>query len=312
MTGTPLDLTPFRPMLSAIGWLFWLIVLALVVAAWWLPKLLWQKIASVAIVVACFLVFVARPMQVRMATQQAQRQESNANLEESMALFKKRCEGAGEKITRTVDNVDGVVWMKWRDKEANFSDQFKLDDPYGRDCGGEDCIARLLRVTFGAELNPEEANRYRSGYRFVESIDPKDGQRYRYTGQLNQGWNQEAIDRHRQTTGSPPPPYSYRFKIERVAVEKFNARYGIAWDDISTREDREHWIAGSSLKVIDLQTNEVIAERTGYLIDRGQGSTAGFRTPWTWARSYGPSCPSISEGSTSVVFKSVKPSTQGG
>ena len=66
-------------------------------------------------------------------------------------------------------------------------------------------------------------------------------------------------------------------------IQQQSARYGITWDDISTREDRELWIAGGSLKVIDLQTNEVIAERTGYMMDREQGSRAGARSPWAYA-----------------------------
>ena len=43
-----------------------------------------------------------------------------------------------------MDNVEGVVWMKWRNKQDNLSDQFRLDDPYGHDCGGEECIEQLL------------------------------------------------------------------------------------------------------------------------------------------------------------------------
>lgn len=30
-----------------------------------------------------------------------------------------------------------------------------------------------------------------------------------------------------------------------------SARYGVTWDEISTRVDRAHWIVGSSLKIID-------------------------------------------------------------
>ena len=57
----------------------------------------------------------------------------------------------------------------------------------------------------------------------------------------------------------------------------------VTYDDISTHEDRTFWIAGSSLKVIDLQTNEVIAERVGYMVDRGQGNQSGGRSPWSYA-----------------------------
>src|SRR5690606_29528976 len=60
-------------------------------------------------------------------------------------------------------------------------------------------------------------------------------------------------------------------------------RYGVTFEDISTRQEREYWIAGSSLKVIDLQTGEVIAERIGYMYDWAQGSKAGHRSPWLFA-----------------------------
>lgn len=33
----------------------------------------------------------------------------------------------------------------------------------------------------------------------------------------------------------------------------------------------------------DLETNEAIAERVGFMIDRGQGSKAGSRSPWSFA-----------------------------
>jgi hypothetical protein len=63
----------------------------------------------------------------------------------------------------------------------------------------------------------------------------------------------------------------------------------VTYDDISTREERDFWIAGSSLKVIDLQTNEVIAERIGYMMDRGQGNDSGGRAPWLFAADH--ACP---------------------
>lgn len=55
------------------------------------------------------------------------------------------------------------------------------------------------------------------------------------------------------------------------------------FDDISTREERSNWIAGSSLKVVDLDREKVIAERVGYMIDWAQGSRAGGRSPWLFA-----------------------------
>jgi hypothetical protein len=79
----------------------------------------------------------------------------------------------------------------------------------------------------------------------------------------------------------------------------------VTYEDISTREERDHWIAGSSLKVIDLQTNEMMAERIGYMMDRGQGGNSGGRSPWLLAADY--ACPEFStqHGSTAQPYQTL-------
>jgi len=83
--------------------------------------------------------------------------------------------------------------------------------------------------------------------------------------------------------------------MERIDAPGPAPRYGITYDDISTREEREYWIAGSSLRVIDLKTQEVMAERIGYMMDRAQGSGAGGRSPWLrrspWLLAANYACP---------------------
>jgi hypothetical protein len=83
----------------------------------------------------------------------------------------------------------------------------------------------------------------------------------------------------------------YAFVLDKIPATGSAPRYGVTYDDISTREEREYWIAGSSLKVIDLQTNEVFAERIGYMLDRGQGDNSGGRSPWLFAADH--ACPSF-------------------
>jgi hypothetical protein len=58
----------------------------------------------------------------------------------------------------------------------------------------------------------------------------------------------------------------------------------VTWADISTREDRARWVAGGVIQVIDLSTQEVIAERKGFMWDYGMGSRSGGRSPWAFAK----------------------------
>jgi len=61
--------------------------------------------------------------------------ERQARLQKAEAMFAERCKNAGEKIYRTVDDVEGIFLMKLRPSEINYGEQFKMDDPYGRDLG---------------------------------------------------------------------------------------------------------------------------------------------------------------------------------
>ena len=206
----------------------------------------------------------------------------NERLARAEAMFKERCQKAGEKIYRTADNVDGVFLLKVRPKEFAFANQFLLNDPYGRDLGGDGYIESFLRGSFQATHRgtPAPGSPPRIGYHYVEAIDPADGKRYRYTGSMKEvdivssvGMGGDGRTKYRVT----------KFVIDKVPAPGRPPRYGVTYDDISTREEREYWIAGSSLRVIDLDTNEVIAERIGYMMDRGQGSGAGDRQPWLLA-----------------------------
>jgi hypothetical protein len=198
----------------------------------------------------------------------------------AQAMFAERCKAAGEKIYKTVENVEGVYLLKLRPQSVNFGDQYAMDDPYGSDLGGDGYIQTFLREFYMVPAQSIDALP-QGAYRYVEAVDPTDGKRYRYTGRLEEPW---VANKH------------YAKGYIRLAVDKVPApsgapQYGVTYEDISTREDRDHWIAGSSLKVVDILTGDVLAERIGYMYDPAQGSRAGGRAPWLLAASY--ACPAF-------------------
>lgn len=208
-------------------------------------------------------------------------------LEVARTLFQQRCAVAGERILRTVKDVDGVLLLKLRPEARNFGNQFRLDDPYGSEYLGEGYIKSFLQAhhELPGEIARLKGRSYSAseqiGYTFVEADNPSDGKRHRYMAIIDQ-------------PGKTDPRYVIDYA--RVVVTSSpssgpSPRYGVTYDDISTTEDRKHWIAGSSLKILDLQTNEVIAERIGYMMDPGQGNKSGGRSPWLIAASH--ACPAF-------------------
>ena len=209
---------------------------------------------------------------------------TKSRLKEANEIFQKRCQKAGEFIYRTAENVDGILLLKVRES-YNHGDQYRMDDPYGHDSWGEAYFkgffldAALVANSFASEEQKERIRQTNQGFLYVDAIDPIDGKRYRYTGRTEEPW---------QTDKKYLKGY-LRFVLDKALAPEPKPLYGVTYDDISTREERDHWVAGSSLKVIDLKTNEVVAERIGYMIDPQQGNTSGGRSPWLLAASY--ACP---------------------
>ena len=244
-----------------------------------------RKHLSGAVVKAC----MALALQLSLTACVARAPVVSEKAQRAEALFKLHCSTAGETIKRTVMDVEGIFVLKGRADKINFSDQFLMDDPYGRDLGGSAYIESFLKADhelvrrYAALLkNPPKPDPNEPvGYDYVDMTDPLGGVRARYTAYVNQ-------------PGKTDPRYSlnaFRVVLQKSPASGAAPRYGVTYEDISTHEDRMVWIAGSSLKVIDLQTNEVIAERIGYMIDRGQGITAGGRSPWLLAASN--ACPAF-------------------
>jgi hypothetical protein len=205
-----------------------------------------------------------------MAGNTASREAAKERRVKAEAMFQERCKKSGVFIYRTAENVEGIFLLKVRPKGINYRDQYKMDDPYGRDISGDGYIQTFL---WARNEKGFVDDRKVGGYHYADAIDPQDGKRYRYTGRIDQPWLRDK--RYGE--------WVREFVLDKVLTPDPAPRYGVTYEDISTREERDYWIAGSSLKVIDLQTNEMMAERIGYMMDRGQGNRSGGRSPWLLA-----------------------------
>lgn len=223
-------------------------------------------------------------------------QQQDIRLSEAKRLFAEGCKRSGEVIRRTVPNVEGLMLLRLRPTDYNPYNQNAVD-PYGYDFdwGYKDkpqpYIGTFLVGKDEKGHHQETGPIVQPGYRYLEAVDPADGKRYRYTGGLKDVTHTESI----LIGGDGKTKFVTRdFVVEREPPPGLAPRYGVTYDDITTPEERSYWIAGSSLRIIDLKTNEVLAERIGYMVDFAQGATPGGRQPWTFARkNQGWSCPAL-------------------
>lgn len=184
--------------------------------------------------------------------------------------FHKRCESAHVTYYKTVPPQDGVFIMKpaQRATSEQLKDQFWMGDPYDLpDEPGTEARGLLYRQK-SLPKGSWDARHGAGGFDFVEVAVPE---------------NPEILLRFHLVPNGEIDQYGNPIhKVGSESASVRQSRYGYTWDDISTKEDRHYWVAGGRLRVVDLETGEVVAERVGYVIERYFGVSSGTFNPAPW------------------------------
>lgn len=280
-----------------IGNAYLLLVVIVTVAALSLPQS--GKGKAIALVIGLGLVYMP---YILARQQQAERKKVVAQEKVHVSAAKQRfdelCKTAGEKIYRTVDDVDSLMLLKVRPK-LEFQD---YADPMlpGAAMAGESAGDSYIQTFLGVELNDHlpghrgsialEENSPLPRYHYVEAVDPTDGKRYRYFANMKRV---EFID-----SSNGKPNSSESMGVDRKLADGAPPQYAVDYEDIVNASDRKMWIAGTTIRVMDQKNGEVLGEYTTYAMDAGMGTTNGTRAPWEYASSHGSMrCPHV-KGST--------------
>ena len=177
--------------------------------------------------------------------------------EPAKARFDQLCQNAGEKIYRTADNVDGILLLKVRGDDEKYQDSFynPRKDQMWEDAAVE---SEFKREEYVASFLPYFS---RVHYDYVDVLQ-KDGSIVRYSGD----WHMSDKPFNQETNPAHP------------------ARYAVTYENDVSWENRKHWIAGTTIKVIDTKTNELMAEKTMYVFVPGLGYSKFEQNPNPWGR----------------------------
>lgn len=212
---------------------------------------------------------------------------------------------AGEFIFKTVENVDGIYQMRPRMRATDYEMMhlYALEDPYN-------AYETLSEESY---VNPRYADSVKGGYelfkpdqhyKFFEKPIPRhlqtppDGARYfRYT---KPNTDKMIIENRRYLY-----PIGQEPKLVEERVKELKSRYGFTWRGITRPHDRELGIVGGELIVSDIQTNEVLAVRRGYIASVGKTPESVAGIWWLSAAK----CPTTMPGvEPSFIHKVLTPS----
>lgn len=205
-----------------------------------------------------------------------------ARYQPAYALFKKLCADAGDKIYRTAENVEGVRLLKVMD-EKSWDVTVESGNPgsimweyaaiFGGRLGEKDTSEPERYIKTFMEYNNEDWNKggsaptHGSHYDYVDVLQP-DGSIVRYSGGP---FSYSPFQKHRRTLRKHPRP------------PKHPARYGVTFENNVDPALRRQGIAGTTIRVIDLKTNELMGERTTYVFDSTFGN-APYDNGWLIAK----------------------------
>lgn len=273
-----LELTGFGSVLRGIGLLYWVLAIGAVFLAIRYGKGTRGKVIWATVAIAVFGYLPGKAM--------IEQHQRDTYAKEAWAYFKKLCdEKSGEKIYKTHTGVKSVLVVKPLPPatEKDLYDQFWYGDPYSD--------ASTYKRAESSSRHLVMYWKHRSAVGIQKGLD--------FVEIKNESGNE-----YMRIQSPPSPQQGTTIESIRQPVSKF----GLVWEDISTPDDRKYWVAGSRLRVINLTDNSVVAERIGYLIEAGFGSTSGQRRPWQTARGVGPngrSCPDAHDATDQWFLTSV-------
>ena len=192
------------------------------------------------------------------------REAAEKRYNEARAVFDEQCKKAGEKIYRTVDNVDGIMLLKVRQNKGWHKNDPMFEDAIiaAREEAEHGYIGSFLQGWYSFR---------NKGYSFVDVLN-EDGSIKRYLDYKNYGSFMQDQD---GVIKNPSDP----------------ARYAVTYENNVDPELRKHWVAGTTIRIIDRQTDELLAEKTIFAFAR----TMGTYSHGAWAMTRLDTCPDMEE-----------------
>jgi hypothetical protein len=266
----------------SIGYLIvFLIVLGVVL---WRNKTTKAKLIGGIVTVGAFallpywlLVYKSPAETVAIAKQEAAGAEWKAKYDAAKPIFEKLCKEQSQPIIkRTVEDVEGVLLLRvrggsYKTRHRDTADQMwagagNAQLPYGDLYMTKFLQDRKLDDEYGNKIrNSVGAANHRRGFRFIDVRDPTTSVLSRITA---------------TSVPSRGNAKSTEIELVRIPLKEKTARYAVDLIEDLDPDLRKHWIAGTTIRVIDTKTNEVLGEQSWWNWDPSFGNTSGGRSPW--------------------------------
>lgn len=218
---------------------------------------------------------------------------------------------AGEFIFKTVEDVEGIYQMRPRSMATDYELQhlYVIENPYSEYGDESSSEQGYVNPPYSDAVKTDDVKKrgfklYKPGqnYKFLEKPIRASLQN-RASGTMYLRYTRPNTDKMIVENGQHLYPRDQQPQMIEEEVKELRSRFGFTWRGITRPHDRELGIAGGELIIFDLQTNEALGVRRGYLRTTNILETGG-RVWWLGAQA----CPVRPVGSRrEFVYKVLKP-----
>lgn len=183
---------------------------------------------------------------------------------------------AGEFIFKTVENVEGIMQMRPRTEASDYEMMhlYTLEDPYNvYEVMSEESYVnpyyadavktRDIRKRAHRLYKPDQ------NYKFLEKPIPATEQNHSTEAKYLR-YTKPNTDKLEFENGQYMYPRDQQPSLLEERVKEPKSRYGYTWRGITRPHDRELGVVGGEVIVLDLQADEVLAVRRGYVASGGK------------------------------------------
>jgi hypothetical protein len=282
---TPADIFKALALLGNILFLVYLILFPFCLRAAWkfAGKMVadhkqrrWLQIAACLVVTVFFISPFAKDY-LRMREYQAKQDEFQARYNKAKAIFDERCKTAGEKIYHTAEGVEGITLLNVPQKYTHAL----IEDPMWEGAalphsgGGDNYIRSFLNWEI-----------YQKDEKIKRALHPRPSMRPGSYDAVYPGYQYVDVRQNDNTyLRYRYPADEDREDYRKMITEQLNehpARYAVEFKPIIDPADRQYWVAGLTINVYDTKENILMASKTWYSMEPGQGNR-NQRVPWAFA-----------------------------
>ena len=254
----------------------------------------WKRLAAMAAALIAIpgAFYVLPRLSIWAEQNTSEAREARTRYETAKAIFDERCKQAGEKIYRTASEVEGITLLNVYPESVSSSKYNPEQDPMwpgaalpqqiGEDSYINSFLGWSQKYEHNLEFSPNYSLLIKPKYHPKTNLHPYPTIPYKNYAFVDVVRENNHFSRYQLYPEAEMTSDHYMFHQELKGIQE-TSRYAVRYESIVEPQDRQHWVAGAKVSIIDQENQEVMASKTWYAFAPSLAPMRNGPTAWRHA-----------------------------